>query len=117
MALYQGPLHSRPGCQQSGVRLIHFFFNNFYISSIFRYRRHIFIIKSFRAPLCSPSSGVQRPWPRPSTALGLGICEWNPVGLYDKTVSWIPNTDEILKLPKKILINRTTLFRHLGLEL
>ena len=36
--------------------------------------------------------------PRPSTTPGLGVCEWNPEGLYDKTVSWIPNTDEILKL-------------------
>ena len=34
--------------------------------------------------------------PRPSTAPGLGVCEWSPEGLYDKSVSWIPNTDEIL---------------------
>ena len=38
---------------------------------------------------------------RPSTALGLGVCEWSPEGLYYKTVSLIPNTDEILKLVKK----------------
>ena len=24
------------------------------------------------------------------------VCEWSPEGLYDKSVSWIPNTDEIL---------------------
>ena len=39
--------------------------------------------------------------PRPSTARGLGVCEWSPEGLYDKSVSWIPNTDEILKLLNK----------------
>ena len=38
---------------------------------------------------------------RPSTALGLGASEWSPEGLHDKRVSWIPNTDEILKLVKK----------------
>ena len=27
--------------------------------------------------------------------------EWSPEGLYDKTVSWIPNTNEILQLVKK----------------
>ena len=37
---------------------------------------------------------------RPSTAPGLGVCEWSPEG-YDKSVSWIPTTDEILKLVKK----------------
>ena len=30
-----------------------------------------------------------------------GVGEWSPEGLHDKTVSWIPNTDEILKLLKK----------------
>ena len=39
--------------------------------------------------------------PRLSTAPGLGVCESSPVGLDDKTVSWIQNTDEILKLVKK----------------
>ena len=39
--------------------------------------------------------------PRPSTAPGLGVCEWSPEGLYDKSVSLIPNTDEILKLVNK----------------
>ena len=39
--------------------------------------------------------------PMPSTAPGLGVCEWSPEGLYDKSVSLIPNTDEILKLVKK----------------
>ena len=39
--------------------------------------------------------------PRPSTAPGLGVCEWSPEGLHDKSVSLIPNTDEILKLVKK----------------
>ena len=34
-------------------------------------------------------------------APGLGVCEWSPEGLYDKRVSWILNTDEILKLLKK----------------
>ena len=38
---------------------------------------------------------------RPSTAPCLGVSEWSPEGLYDKSVSWIPNTDEILKLVKK----------------
>ena len=27
--------------------------------------------------------------------------KWSPEGLYDKTVSWITNTGEILKLVKK----------------
>ena len=39
--------------------------------------------------------------PRPSTAPGLGVCEFSPEGLYDKSVSLIPNTDEKLKLVKK----------------
>ena len=38
---------------------------------------------------------------RPSTAPGLGVCKWSPEGLYNKSVSLIPNTDEILKLVKK----------------
>ena len=38
---------------------------------------------------------------RPSTAPGLGVCELSPEGLYDKSVSFIPITDEILKLVKK----------------
>ena len=38
---------------------------------------------------------------RPPTAPGLGVCEWSPKGLYDKSVSCIPNTDEILKLLTK----------------
>ena len=38
---------------------------------------------------------------RPSTAPVLGVCEWSPEGLYDKSVSLIPHTDEILKLVKK----------------
>ena len=38
---------------------------------------------------------------RLSTATGLGVCEWSPEGLYDKSVSLIQNTDEILKLVKK----------------
>ena len=41
------------------------------------------------------------PIPNPSTAPGLGVCEWSPEGLYYKTVSLILNTDEILKLVKK----------------
>ena len=32
--------------------------------------------------------------PRPSTVPGLGVCEWCPDGLYDKSVSRIPNTDD-----------------------
>ena len=36
-----------------------------------------------------------------ATAPGLGVCEWSPDGLYDKSVSYIPNTGEILKLVKK----------------
>ena len=43
----------------------------------------------------------KRDIPRRSTAPGLGVCEWSPEGLYDKNVSLIPNTDEILKLVKK----------------
>ena len=39
--------------------------------------------------------------PRPSTAPGLGVCEWSPEGLHDKSVSWIQNTNEILKFVKK----------------
>ena len=42
-----------------------------------------------------------RPRPRPSTAPGLGVCEWSPEGLKDKSVSLITNTDEILKFVKK----------------
>ena len=37
----------------------------------------------------------------PYTAPGLGVRDWSPEGLYDKSVSLIPNTDEILKLVKK----------------
>ena len=33
--------------------------------------------------------------------LRLGVCEWSPEGLHDKSVPLIPNTDEILKLAKK----------------
>ena len=40
--------------------------------------------------------------PKPVTAPGLGVCEWSPKGLSDKSVSLIPNTDEILKLVKKM---------------
>ena len=39
--------------------------------------------------------------PRPSTAPGLGVTEWSPEGLHDKSVSLILNTDEILKFVKK----------------
>ena len=35
------------------------------------------------------------------TVQGLGVCECSPEGLHDNSVSWIPNTDEILKLLKK----------------
>ena len=42
--------------------------------------------------------GVQA---RPSTAPGPGCCKWSSEGLYDKRVSLIPNTDEIIKLVKK----------------
>ena len=38
--------------------------------------------------------------PRPSKPPGLGVCEWSHEGLYDKSVSLKPNTDEILKLVK-----------------
>ena len=47
--------------------------------------------------------------PRPSTAPGMGVYSSRPEGLYDKSVSWIPNTDEIEKLVKKKLINQTPL--------
>ena len=39
--------------------------------------------------------------PRPSTTPGMGVSEWSPEGLHDKSASLIPNTDEILKLVKK----------------
>ena len=55
--------------------------------------------------------------PRPSTAPGLGVCEWSPEGLNDKSVSLIPNTDEILKLVKKKGIHWTPFGRHPDLEL
>ena len=38
---------------------------------------------------------------RLSTASGLGVCEWSPEGLYHKSVSLIPNTDEKLEILKK----------------
>ena len=38
---------------------------------------------------------------KPSAAPGLGVCEWSSEGLYDKSVSLIPNTDQILKSVKK----------------
>ena len=41
------------------------------------------------------------PEPKLSTAPGLGVCEWSHERLYDKSVSLILNTDEILKLVKK----------------
>ena len=44
-----------------------------------------------------------RAWLRPPTASRLGVCEWSPEGLHDKSVSLIPNTDDILKLVKKKL--------------
>ena len=42
----------------------------------------------------------RRPWyePRPSLATTLDVCEWGPEGLYDKSASLIPSTDEIFKL-------------------
>ena len=43
----------------------------------------------------------RRSEPRPSTAPGLGVCEWSPEGLKDKSISLIPNIDEILKFVKK----------------
>ena len=39
--------------------------------------------------------------PRPSTAPCLRVGEWSFEGLYDKSVSLIPNTDEKLKFVKK----------------
>ena len=44
---------------------------------------------------------VRRPQPRPSITPGLGVCEWSPEVLYHKSVSLIPNIDEILILVKK----------------
>ena len=46
-------------------------------------------------------SQKKTPMQRPHTASGLGVCECSPKGLYDKSVSLIPNTDEILKFAKK----------------
>ena len=42
--------------------------------------------------------GLDRIGARPSAARGLGVCGWSPEGLHDKSVSLIPNTDEILKI-------------------
>ena len=42
-----------------------------------------------------------RGWTRPSKAPGLGVCKWSPEGLYDTSVSLIPNTDEMLKFVNK----------------
>ena len=39
--------------------------------------------------------------PRLSTAPGLGVCEWSPEELYDKSVPLTLYTDEILKLVEK----------------
>ena len=39
--------------------------------------------------------------PRSSTTPGLGVYKWSPEEFYYKIVSWIPNTDEMLKLLKK----------------
>ena len=65
-----------------------------------------------RAPVEAASLAISSPhhsairgahWvlPRLSTAPELGVCEWSPEGLHDKTVSWIPNADEILELANK----------------
>ena len=46
-------------------------------------------------------SVVWRSEERPSTAPGMGVSEWSPEGLYDKSVYLILNTDKILKFVKK----------------
>ena len=66
---------------------------------------------------CTSRRVYSRAVTRPSTAPGLGVCEWSPGRLYDKSVSLIPITDEILKFVKIIRINRTPLGRHPGLKL
>ena len=57
--------------------------------------------RSLTMPAAPPVRSPYGAHPRPSTAPGLGVCEWSAEGLYDKSVSLIPNTDEILKLVKK----------------
>ena len=54
-----------------------------------------------KMPQAKGMAAYVRDGSRPSTAPGLVVCEWSPEGLHDKSVSWIPNTDEILKLLKK----------------
>ena len=54
---------SRPGCRQSGVRLIHFFLTNFNISSLFGIQDTIFITQSFRTPCAETQAwSCRKPW-------------------------------------------------------
>ena len=78
------------------------------ISSIFQYVWYAFINESFiniglLFVVTQACVECRRPWSSTAKAFysSLGVCEWSPEGLYDKSVSWIPNTDEILKLVKK----------------
>ena len=75
------------------------------------------MVESPTRPWSSLSCFEATPSIQVSTAPGLGVCEWSPEGLKDKSVSLIPITDEILKFVKKKLINRTPLGQHPGLEL
>ena len=59
-------------CQQSGVRLNHFFFNDINVSAIFRHRRYTFIIESFRTIFVYPDQECWGPWPVPSPRLPVG---------------------------------------------
>ena len=59
---------SRPGCQQSGVRLILFFFSNFNISSVFGIQDTL---------LSYNPSGLHSQTPRPRAVVGLGC---SPLG-------------------------------------
>ena len=52
---------SRPGCRQSGVRLIHFFFTNFNISSVFGIKDTLLSCNSLCSP--QPQPGMYTPQP------------------------------------------------------
>ena len=59
---YQGSLHSKPGCLQSGVRLINFFFDNFNISSIFRYTGTLLLLNPWGLHFVHPCLECREPW-------------------------------------------------------
>ena len=55
-------------------------------------------LRLHRFILCTKRSGGTA---KASTAPGLGVYKWSPEGLHDKSVSLIPNTDEILIIEEK----------------